>query len=139
MWYLAFMNEYDYEKGVFVVTTREDVIQGLLLNGSIQKTADSLNVSKSTIYRITHEDGFSEDFSKAKQEILQGVCARLTSNLLKAVEVVADIMNNAENSPQIRLNATQQLFNVTLRLTEQCELLERVEKLEKRFDDEQND
>lgn len=133
------MNEYDYEKGVFVVTTREDVIQGLLLNGSIQKTADSLNVSKSTIYRITHEDGFSEDFSKAKQEILQGVCARLTSNLLKAVEVVADIMNNAENSPQIRLNATQQLFNVTLRLTEQCELLERVEKLEKRFDDEQND
>ena len=48
-------------------------------------------------------------------------------------------MNNAENSPQIRLNATQQLFNVTLRLTEQCELLERVEKLEKRFDDEQND
>ena len=126
-------------KGVFVVTTREDVIQGLLLNGSIQKTADSLNVSKSTIYRITHEDGFSEDFSKAKQEILQGVCARLTSNLLKAVEVVADIMNNAENSPQIRLNATQQLFNVTLRLTEQCELLERVEKLEKRFDDEQND
>ena len=133
------MNEYDYEKGVFVVTTREDVILGLLLNGSIQKTADSLNVSKSTIYRITHEDGFSEDFSKAKQEILQGVCARLTSNLLKAVEVVADIMNNAENSPQIRLNATQQLFNVTLRLTEQCELLERVEKLEKRFDDEQND
>ena len=121
------------------MTTREDVIQGLLLNGSIQKTADSLNVSKSTIYRITHEDGFSEDFSKAKQEILQGVCARLTSNLLKAVEVVADIMNNAENSPQIRLNATQQLFNVTLRLTEQCELLERVEKLEKRFDDEQND
>ena len=133
------MNEYDYEKGVFVVTTREDVIQGLLLNGSIQKTADSLNVSKSTIYRITHEDGSSEDFSKAKQEILQGVCARLTSNLLKAVEVVADIRNNAENSPQIRLNATQQLFNVTLRLTEQCELLERVEKLEKRFDDEQND
>ena len=126
-------------KGVFVVTTREDVIQGLLLNGSIQKTADSLNVSKSTIYRITHEDGFSEDFSKAKQEILQGVCERLTRNLLKAVEVVADIMNNAENSPQIRLNATQQLFNVTLRLTEQCELLERVEKLEKRFDDEQND
>ena len=133
------MNEYDYEKGVFVVTTREDVIQGLLLNGSIQKTADSLNVSKSTIYRITHDGGFSEDFSKAKQEILQGVCARLTSNLLKAVEVVADIMNNAENSPQIRLNATNQLFSFSLRLNEQCELLSRIDEIEKRLSNEQDD
>ena len=83
--------------------------------------------------------GEEEAFNKAKMDILQGTCAKLTNNLLKAVDVVADIMNNAENSPQIRLNATQQLFNVTLRLTEQCELLERVEKLEKRFDDEQND
>lgn len=141
MWYLAFMNEYDYKKeGVNVKIERETVISGLLLNGSIRNTANALGVSPSTIYRICNENGFKEEFDKAKMEILQGTCAKLTNNLLKAVDVVTDIMNNTENSPQIRLNASNQLFSVALRLNEQCELLARIETIEKRLENsEQND
>lgn len=141
MWYLAFMNEYDYKKeGVNVKIERETVISGLLLNGSIRNTANALGVSPSTIYRVCNEEGFKEAFNKAKMDILQGTCAKLTNNLLKAVDVVTDIMNNTENSPQIRLNAANQLFSVALRLNEQCELLARIETIEKRLENsEQND
>ena len=48
-------------------------------------------------------------------------------------------MNNTENSPQIRLNATNQLFSVALRLNEQCELLSRIDEIEKRLSNEQDD
>ena len=65
MWYLAFMNEYDYKKeGVNVKIERETVISGLLLNGSIRNTASALGVSPSTIYRICNENGFKEEFDK---------------------------------------------------------------------------
>ena len=48
-------------------------------------------------------------------------------------------MQDASNSAQIRLNASQQLFNVTLRLNEQIEVLEKLQELEKRFaEDEEN-
>ena len=61
MWYLAFMNEYDYKKeGVNVKIERETVISGLLLNGSIRNTANALGVSPSTIYRVCNEEGFKE-------------------------------------------------------------------------------
>ena len=138
---MAFMNEYDYKKeGVNVKIERETVISGLLLNGSIRNTANALGVSPSTIYRVCNEEGFKEAFNKAKMDILQGTCAKLTNNLLKAVDVVTDIMNNTENSSQIRLNAANSLFSVALRLNEQCELLARIETIEKRLENsEQND
>ena len=71
----------------------------------------------------------------AKRDILEATCNRLTSNLLAGVDTVIEIMQDASNSAQIRLNASQQLFNVTLRLNEQIEVLERLQKLEERFAD----
>ena len=137
MWYLAFMNEYDYKKeGVNVKIERETVISGLLLNGSIRNTANALGVSPSTIYRVCNEEGFQEAYSKAKQHLLQEVCNNLVSTLLEAVDVTKSIMNNTDNSPQIRLNASQILFNTCIRLTEQTEVLQRIEKLERSVSDE---
>lgn len=126
------------ERGLWMKVEREQLIGALLVNGTIRATADALGVSPATVYSGMNEAGFKEEFDKTKMEILQGVCNKLTSSLFQGVEVVTEVMNNAENSPQIRLNATQQLFNIRLRLGEQVEVLERLSRLEERFENEQN-
>ena len=80
---------------------------------------------------FSEEESFNEAYSKAKQGLLTEVCNNLVSTLLEAVNVTRGIMNDAENSPQIRLNASQILFNTCIKLTEQTEVLQRIEKLER--------
>ena len=113
------------------MASREQIIAGLLVNGTVQATAQQLGTSRDTIYKVMQQDGFQEAYSKAKQHLLQEVCNNLVSTLLEAVNVARGIMNDAENSPQIRLNASQILFNTCIRLTEQTEVLQRIERLER--------
>ena len=113
------------------MASREQIIAGLLVNGTVTATAEQLGTSRAGIYKAMQEEGFQEAYSKAKQGLLTEVCSNLVSTLLEAVNVTRGIMNDAENSPQIRLNASQILFNTCIRLTEQTEVLQRIEKLER--------
>lgn len=115
---------------------REILISTLLNEGTIQATANKLNCSPVTVYNHMNEAGFKDDFNKAKRDILEATCNRLTSNLLAGVDTVIEIMQDASNSPQIRLNAVGLLFNTCIRLTEQTEVLQRIEKLERSVSDE---
>lgn len=118
------------------MANHEQIIAGLLVNGTVTATAKQLGMSRDTIYKLMQEKGFNEAYSKAKQHLLQEVCNNLVSTLLEAVDVTKSIMNNTDNSPQIRLNASQILFNTCIRLTEQTEVLQRIEKLERSVSDE---
>lgn len=115
---------------------REILISTLLNEGTIQATANKLNCSPVTVYNHMNEAGFKDDFNKAKRDILEATCNRLTSNLLAGVDTVIEIMQDASNSAQIRLNASSLLFNTCIRLTEQTEVLQRIEKLERSVSDE---
>ena len=118
-------------KGVLYMANREQIIAGLLVNGTVTATAEQLGMSRAGIYKAMQAESFNEEYSKAKQHLLQEVCNNLVSTLLEAVDVTKSIMNNTDNSPQIRLNASQILFNTCIRLTEQTEVLQRIEKLER--------
>ena len=113
------------------MANREQIIAGLLVNATVTATAKPLGICRDTIYKAMQEESFNEEYSKAKQHLLQEVCNNLVSTLLEAVDVTKSIMNNTDNSPQIRLNASQILFNTCIRLTEQTEVLQRIEKLER--------
>ena len=117
------------------MASQEQIIAGLLVNGTVTATAEKLGTSRDTLYKLMKQEGFQEAYSKAKQHLLQEVCNNLVSTLLE-VDVTKSIMNNTDNSPQIRLNASQILFNTCIRLTEQTEVLQRIEKLERSVSDE---
>ena len=118
------------------MASQEQIIAGLLVNGTVTATSEKLGTSRDTLYKLMKQEGFQEAYRKAKQHLLQEVCNNLVSTLLEAVDVTKSIMNNTDNSPQIRLNASQILFNTCIRLTEQTEVLQRIEKLERSVSDE---
>ena len=118
------------------MASQEQIIAGLLVTGTVTATAKQLGMTRAGIYKAMQEESFNEAYSRAKQHLLQEVCNNLVSTLLEAVDVTKSIMNNTDNSPQIRLNASQILFNTCIRLTEQTEVLQRIEKLERSVSDE---
>ena len=118
------------------MANQEQIIAGLLVNGTVTATAKQLGMSREGIYKAMQAESFNEEYCKAKQHLLQEVCNNLVSTLLEAVDVTNSFLNDAENSPQIRLNASSLVFNTCIRLTEQTEVLQRIEKLERSVSDE---
>lgn len=49
----------------------------------------------------------------------------------KAIEELVAVIDDDDTSPQVRLNAIDMLLRHSYRLTEQIEIMERLDKLEK--------
>ena len=118
---------------------REVLIATLLTEGSVTKTAEKLKCSTNTVRSYMAENGFDDDFNKAKTEVLNGVCNRIRSELLEGVEIISQIMRDEKTAPQIKINSFQILMNTFTKLNEQTEILSRIDELEKRLSNEQDD
>lgn len=99
---------------------QEQIIAGLLVNGTVTATAKQLGMSRAGIYKAMQAESFNEEYSKARAEVLSGCVNKMISNLSDGVDNIVEIMNNKENSAQIRINATQLLFNTAIKLSENC-------------------
>lgn len=111
--------------------TKDRIIAGLLANSTVSETAKAIGISESTIYRYLKSEEFREEYEHKRIEMLSDNCHTLQANMNKAINELVDIIGCKDNSPQIKLNAIDMLLRHSYRLTEQCDILERLEKLEK--------
>ena len=102
------------------MASQEQIIAGLLVNGTVTATAKKLGICRDTIYMVMQEESFNKAYSKARTELLNGCINKMISNLSDGVDNIVEIMNNKQNSAQIRINATQLLFNTAIKLSENC-------------------
>lgn len=58
-------------------------------------------------------------------------CHALQASMGKAIKELVAVIDDEDTSPQVRLNAIDMLLRHSYRLTEQVEIMERLEKLEK--------
>jgi len=62
--------------------------------------------------------------------MLNNTVTYLQVKLQEATETIVNIMNNDETAPQIRINAARSVFDYCIKLTEQTEIINRLEALE---------
>ena len=108
-----------------------------MCNSTIRAAADSLGVSESYLYSRLKNEQFKKRYDDSRDKILQHSVLRLQSGISDAIETITMIMNDAENSPQVRLNAAETILRNCLRLTEQVDILHRIEALERNQDEYQ--
>lgn len=116
--------------------SNEIVISALLSEPTISKAAERCGLSQRQIYERMRQGGFKKEYSQAKKDILESVANSLQTRLTAAVETEMQIMQDSENSPQIRLNACNLIFNQCQKLTETVDILDRIETLEMQVDNE---
>lgn len=113
--------------------TDEAVIAALLTAGTHKQAAEAVGLSPTQLYARMRKDGFKEKLNEEKRRILERAAIAAQRRMSEAVDVMAEIMTNADNAPQVRLNAADALLRNAARLTEQSDILERVAALEAAF------
>ena len=109
----------------------EKIISSLLSFPTIKEAAKNLKMAESTLYNYLKDDEFKIKYNKAKTSMLSQTTGYLQSNMTKATENIVNMISNEEVPPQVRLNASKAVLEYGLKLTENIDILPRIEQLEK--------
>lgn len=110
--------------------TDEKIIAVLLASDTRKKACKTLGIKEQTLYDRMSKPDFQVKYKQARDEIIKQVTDRISSEITEAISVISEIMHDNNNSPQIRLNASDCLLRHGIRLIEQRDIIERIEKLE---------
>lgn len=91
--------------------SNEEIISSLLQHGTIKEAAAAAGTTPRTIYDRMNDREFRSQYMEAKNDIIRKAVFTINTQLAAAVDVVADIMNDRETNPAIRLQAAQVLIN----------------------------
>lgn len=94
-------------------TSNEQIVAALLSNGTKRKAAEALGIDEKTIYNRMQDGEFQAMYKTAKADYLRATLTALTENATAAAGVVAELMNDRENNPAVRLQAAQTILNAT--------------------------
>ncbi|MCR4606695.1 MAG: hypothetical protein K5771_03105 [Oscillospiraceae bacterium] len=96
--------------------TNDSIITALLTNDTNAAAASELGISESYLYKRMKSDAFQRAFSDAKAVIFAKCLEQAQRMLLKSVSTMAEIMDDINNAPQVRLNAAQAIITTVTRL-----------------------
>lgn len=117
----------------------ELVLNALLSYPTIREAAASVPVPESTVYRYLKHPDFKARYEAAKARMVEDAVTFMQTKLSEATQIIVGIMGNAETAPQVRLNAAKAIMDCCMRLTEQAEIMRRLEQLEEAVDNEGGD
>ena len=100
-------------------------------NPTIRAASAACGVSERQIYKRLEEPEFRARYDKARHDLLDHSTAALQGHLSAAVETMGAIVRDPEAGRQTRLNAAEAIIRNTLKLTEQGDILQRLDALER--------
>lgn len=83
----------------------EQIIAAILQTGSTREAAEALGITPKTIYTRRTTDAFKALWYAAKADILRGATLNLNRTVARAVDTIAQIMDDKEANPAVRLQA----------------------------------
>lgn len=113
------------------ISKDEQILCALVSNTTIKAAAKECRIAESTIYARLKDPEFKKQYDAMRFDLLERNTAQIQMQLGSAIQTMADVMNDGENSPQVRLNAADALIRNNLKLTEQTDILRRLEALER--------
>ena len=91
--------------------SNEEIISALLQHGTIKEAAAAAKTTPRTVYDRFSDKDFRAEYAAAKNDIIRAAVFSINGKLAAAIDAVADIMNNPEINPAVRLQAAQTIIN----------------------------
>ena len=101
-------------------------------NGNITAAAGECGVSVRTLHRYLKHPDFRNELQTARGQALNLALNRLSGGAKQAVDTLLTITASEKTPAAVRVQAASQILAHVTRLTEQIDLIERIEKLEAR-------
>ena len=96
----------------------------------VKSVCKERKISINTYYKYLNDKAIKKEINHQLNQILQDTSRYLQNNLNKCSVELMDIIDNKETPPQTKINAINSMFNISLKLTEQTNILDRLEQLE---------
>lgn len=109
----------------------EKIILALISSPTVADASKSLNITPQTIYNRLRDDSFRERYAESRRLMLECECYRLQSYVADAIETMHNVATDDTASDQIKVNASDAILRHCYRMTEICDILTRLEKVEK--------
>ena len=109
----------------------ELILAALLINPTVRAASQACGVSESQIYARLRNDAFKKKYDQARKELLEQNTAALQGHLGVAIDTLAEIVQDGKASQQTRLNAAEAIIRNCLKLTEQTDIIARLDALER--------
>ena len=89
----------------------EQLIAALLANGTIKAAAAAVGLSERAVYDRMNDGDFKALYKAAKADLMRAAVFKINGQLQAAVDTIAEIMTDKENSAATRLQAAQAILN----------------------------
>ena len=117
----------------------ELILAALISNPTTRAAAAACGIAERQIYERLQNEEFKAKYTEARTRLLEGATTALQGQLSEAVQTVTEVMKDQKNGAQVRLNAAETIMRNSLKFTDQNDILNRLNALEKaQADNEQN-
>ena len=113
--------------------TKDRFMFAMVTEPTIEKACNVSGISIATGYKYLKEYEFQNALEELKISILEGATNKLRGSLTQCADELLSIALNKDNSPQIRINAIQLVFNIFKQNTEIVDLQKRINELTNEF------
>lgn len=113
---------------------RQKVLVALLTQPTKERAAAAAGVSPKTLRRYLSDPEFQAEYKRAFREMVEDAARTAQRTLDPAIAVLNEIMQDSEENGQIRVSAARSVLEFGLRMTEQLDILARLDELEKERD-----
>lgn len=109
----------------------ELIISALISTSSLRAASAACGICETQIRKRLNDDEFKNRYDRERRELLRQNATALQGYMSQAISTIAGVMSSKTASEQTKLNAAEAIIRNSLKLTEQTEILERLDKLEK--------
>lgn len=110
-----------------------EIVAALMRYGNTAQAAQALGLSESRLRDLKRTPEIYELWEQTRAEALQDAAASLADGSKEAVQVLRDVMADAEVTPQLRVNAADALLRHTLKYAEIVTIQTRLDNIEERL------
>lgn len=98
--------------------TNEEIIAALLGSGTIKQAAETAGLSSRAIYDRMGDKDFRAEYAAARAAIVRASVANINSRVAAAIDTIANVMQDPETNPAVRLQAAQAILTNAVKFAE---------------------
>lgn len=111
----------------------EKMLFAILSNKDILTASKTLGISVQSIYNRLRKPEFRQRLQQERQAKFEVANNKLTDSMGKAISVLVEILEDANVSAGVRIRAAQIILDITLKVTEQADIIQRLDSLEEQL------
>lgn len=109
---------------------KETALAALLSHKTVKEAAEAIQISESTLYRYLKEEDFRQAYRAARKMRIECATQQIQDALDESIMTLRGIMEQDDNAASVRVSAARTLLEYALKMTDQIDILERLEALE---------